>query len=46
VGAGILFLAKGFQNGGLTASILTFIVVTYFATVCMVGVDVHASSMV
>jgi amino acid permease len=38
VGAGILFLPNGFKNGGLTASILTFIVVTWLSTVGMLRV--------
>ena len=35
VGAGVLFLAAGFKNGGLTASIITFILTTCLSTWCM-----------
>lgn len=35
VGAGVLFLPSAFKKGGLTASILTFVVTTLLSTLCM-----------
>lgn len=35
VGAGVLFLPKGFQNAGLAASLLTFLLVTFLTVDCM-----------